>query len=159
MTDTHTTSGPGSATQEPVEGKKKTPKVKAAKPTEGAEGAEGEDKEKVTRSRLPKMPDEHLITVMKPGSKYGTAAERFNQYRTGMTVKEYVDTMSKEPFNRPISMIYADIRWDMGEKHGFIHVGPTVVDVPPPPPPKEKKVREKKAKPEVVGGTEHQASA
>jgi len=31
------------------------------------------------------------------------------------------------------------------------------VDVPPPPPPKEKKA--KKAKPEVVGGTEHQASA
>jgi hypothetical protein len=149
MTDT--TNAPGTAPQEPVEGKKKTPKVKAAKP----EGANGE--EKISRPRLAKFPETDVITVMKPGSKARTAADRFNQYRTGMTVKEYIDTMTKEPWNRPASMVWADLRWDFDEKRGFIHIGPTVVDVPPPPPPKEKKA--KKAKPEVVAGTEHQASA
>src|SRR6516164_64691 len=150
MTDPTHATGPGSASQEPVEGKKKTPKVKAAKP----EATNGEDAPKTPRPRLPKFPDEHLITVLKPGSKSTTAAERFTQYRTGMTVKEYVDTTSKDHWNRAVAMVYADLRWDFDEKRQFIHIGPTVVDVPPPPPPKEKKA--KKAKPEVVGGTEHQ---
>ena len=152
----NTAQGPGSASaNEPVEGKKKTPKVKAAKP-EGAEGTNGAST-KASRPRLPKLPDEHVITVLKPNAKSGKSADRFNEYRTGMTVKEYVDHMSAEPWNRTSGEIWGDIRWDTDPKRNLIHVGPTVVDVPPSPPPKEKKA--KKAKPEVVAGTEHQPGA
>jgi hypothetical protein len=120
---------------EPVEGKKKTPKVKKA--------AEG-DKPKVSRNRLPKFPDDHIITVLKPNAKSGKSADRFNQYRTGMTIKEYVEVMTKEPFNRSEGEVWADIRWDTDPNRNLIHVGPTVIDVPPPPPPKEPKPKKKK---------------
>lgn len=141
------TPGPGSApVSEPVEGKKKVPKVKKA------ESGNGEPKS--SRPRLPKLPDEHVITVMKPNAKSGKSADRFNQYRTGMTVKEYVDVMTKEPWDRSEGEVWADIRWDTNPNRNLIHVGPTVVDVPPPPPPKEKKAKKLK----VVEGGE-QASA
>jgi hypothetical protein len=138
------TTAPGTA---PTDAQKKTPKVKKAE--------NGSDKPKASRPRLPKLPDEHVITVLKPNAKSGKSAERFNQYRTGMTVKDYVDVMSKEPFNRSEGEIWADIRWDTDPDRKLINIGPTVVEVPPPPPPKEKKA---KKKPEVVGGTEHPAA-
>ncbi len=122
---------------EPVEGKKKTPKVKK----------EGEPK--VARARLPKFADDQVITVLKPNAKSGKSAERFNQYRTGMTVKEYIDLMAKEPHNRTEGEVWADIRWDTDPDRKLINVGPTVVDVPPPPPPKEPKAKKKL---EVVPG-------
>jgi hypothetical protein len=83
----------------------------------------------VARPRLPKYPDEHVITVLKPDSKARGAAERFNRFKTGMTVKEYV-TKIHEDFGRTVSQTQADMRWD--EDHKFIHVGPTVIAVPPP---------------------------
>lgn len=107
---------PTAAKKEPVEKKAKEPKPKK-------EGA-------VARPRLPKYPDEHLITVMKPGAKARGAAERFQRYATGMTVKAYVEKI-KEDFGRTDGQTFADMRWD--EDHKFIHIGPTVVPVPPPP--------------------------
>ena len=155
MTDTNTTA-PDSAPQEPVEGKKKTPKVKAAKP----EGGNGEEKPKVSRPRLPKFPDDNVITVLVPNPKHGKCSERYAQYRTGMTVKEYVDILTKEPFNRTVGEVWGDIRWDTNPNRNLIHIGPTIVDIPPPPPPKEKKPKKEKApKLEAVAGTEHQPTA
>jgi hypothetical protein len=133
------TPNPASA---PVEGKKKTPKVKAA---------DGEDKPKVARPRLPKLPEDHVITVLKPNAKSGKSGERFDQYKTGMTVKAYIDIMTKEPFNRSDGEVWGDIRWDIDPERQLIHIGPTVVDVPPPPPPKEPKAKKKL---EVVPGTQ-----
>jgi hypothetical protein len=103
---------------------KKEPKEKKAKVVK--EGTA------VARPRLPKYPDEHLITVLIPESKARGAAERFKKYYTGQTVKQYVDTIIAE-FQRTTGMIQADLRWDLD--HGFIHIGPEVVPVPPPPAP------------------------
>ena len=131
MTNTPT-GAPGTApqatapTSEKDRAEKKEPK--AAKPK----------KEKVkkdpaaARPRLPKFPDEHIITILKPNSKTRGANERFNRYETGMTVRAYLNRM-KEELGRTDGMTMADIRWD--HDHQFINVGPTVVDVPPPPPP------------------------
>jgi hypothetical protein len=85
----------------------------------------------VARPRLPKVPDEHVITVFKENSKARGAAERFQRYHTGMSVKEYVDKIAAD-FGRTSGQTHADIRWDID--HGFIHVGPTVVPVPAPAP-------------------------
>lgn len=117
-----------------------SPENKEAKKekTKKAEGAP-----KVSRPRLPKLPDEHIITVLKPNAKTGMSAERFNQYHTGMTIKQYVDHMTAPPFNRTEGQVWADLRWDTDPRRNLIHVGPTVVDVPPPPPPKEKKSKKK----------------
>jgi len=135
MTEMHDT------TSEPVEGKKKTPKVKKAK-------VEGEPK--AARPRLPKFEDDKVITVLKPNAKSGKSADRFNQYYTGMTIRQYIDTMTKEPFNRSEGEVWADIRWDTDPDRNLIHVGDTVVDVPEAPPPKEKKSKKKKKGPELV---------
>jgi hypothetical protein len=83
------------------------------------------------RPRLPKPPEEHVITVLKENAKSRTANDRFQRYKTGMTVKAYVDKC-KEDFQRTEGMIYADMRWD--QEHKFIHIGPTVVPVPPAQP-------------------------
>jgi hypothetical protein len=124
------------------------------KPVEAKAGEAKEPKAKkegpkVARPRLPKLPDDHIITVLRPNAKTGKAADRFNVYKTGMTIKQYVETMSKEPFNRTDGETWGDIRWDTDPRRMLINVGPTVVDVPPPPPPKEKKVSKKKAEAEA----------
>jgi hypothetical protein len=106
------------------EAEKKEPKAKepkVAKPKK--EGV-------APRPRLPKYPDEHLITVLKPNAKARGANERFQRYVTGMTVKQYVEKI-REDFARTDGQTYADMRWD--EDHKFIHIGPTVVPVPAPP--------------------------
>ena len=121
-------------TGEITEGKKKTPKIKKA---------EG-DKPKASKQRLPKFPDDQVITVLKPNAKSGKSADRFNQYVTGMTIKDYIEVMTKEPFNRSEGEVWADIRWDTDPDRNLINVGPTVIDIPPPPPPKEKKPKKKK---------------
>jgi hypothetical protein len=137
MTDTHETAH--DTTSEPVEGKKRKPKKVVA------EGEGGEAKEaKPKRARRERFPDNHVITVLVANPKHGACAARFDAYRTGMTIKEYVDILSKEPFNRSMGLNWADIWWDTDPKRNFIHVGPTVVDVPPPPPPKEPKPKKKK---------------
>jgi hypothetical protein len=99
-----------------------TPKEK--KPRVQKEGA-------TPRPRLPKYPDEHLITVLKENAKARGANERFKRYATGMSVKAYVDKVSAD-FGRTSGQTYADMRWDAD--HGFIHVGPTTVPVPPAQP-------------------------
>ncbi len=119
-----TTAAP--ATAETAAAEPKKPKVKR----ERKEGS-------VVRPRLPKPPDDHVITVLKPNAKREASGLRFNEYRTGMTVKEYVDHMTAPPWNRTPGQVYGDIRWDLEEHRKFIHIGPTVVAVPPPPPPKE----------------------
>lgn len=117
-----TTPAPGGPAPAPTAAKpaaeKKEPKPKV--PKEKKEGA-------AARPRLPKYPDEHLITVLKPDSKARAAASRFKEYRTGMTVKQYVDTI-RDKFSRTDGQTYADMRWDVD--HKFIHIGPTVVPVP-----------------------------
>jgi hypothetical protein len=105
---------------------KKVPKEKKAKVVK--ELKEGEVV--AARPRLPKFPDEHLITVLTPDSKARGAAERFKLYFTGQTVKEYADTII-EVFQRTSGQIQADLRWDVD--HGFVHIGPEVVPIPPPP--------------------------
>jgi hypothetical protein len=106
----------------------KAPKVKKVK--ERKEGS-------VVRPRLPKPPDDHIITVLKPNAKREASGLRFNEYKTGMTVKQYVDVMTAPPWNRTAGQVFADIRWDTEEHRKFIHIGPTVVEVPPPAPKKE----------------------
>jgi hypothetical protein len=81
----------------------------------------------IARPRLPKYPDEHLITVLKENAKARAAAARFKLYHTGMTVKAYVDKV-RETYARTDGQTYADMRWD--EDHKFIHIGPTVVPIP-----------------------------
>lgn len=83
------------------------------------------------RPRLPKPPEEHVITVLKENAKSRTANDRFKRYHTGMTVKQYVEKLAAD-FQRTEGQTYADMRWD--QEHKFIHIGPTVVPVPPPPP-------------------------
>ena len=100
-------------------GEKKEPKApKTPKPKK--EGA-------VARPRLPKPPEEHVITVMKENAKSRTANDRFMRYKTGMTVKQYVEKIHAD-FDRTDGQIYADMRWDAD--HNFIHIGPTTVPVP-----------------------------
>jgi hypothetical protein len=105
----------------------KEPKVKKVR--ERKEGA-------VVRPRLPKPPDDHIITVLKPNAKREASGLRFNEYKTGMTVKQYVDLMTAPPWNRTVGQVFADIRWDTEEHRKFIHIGPTIVDVPAPAPAK-----------------------
>lgn len=109
---------PNATTKEPTQ----AAAAKPAKPKK--EGA-------VARPRLPKYPEEHVITVMKENAKARGAADRFKRYVTGMTVKAYIEKI-KEDFGRTEGQTLADMRWD--EDHKFIHVGPTVVDVPKPAP-------------------------
>jgi hypothetical protein len=107
---------PDSAPTEKPRASKKEPK--AAKPKKEAANP---------RPRLPKYPDEHVITVLKENAKARNANERFKRYETGMSVRQYLDTI-KTDFNRTEGQTFADMRWD--ENHKFIHIGPTVIDVP-----------------------------
>jgi len=81
----------------------------------------------VARPRLPKPDESHVITVLKENAKSRTANDRFMRYKTGMTIKQYVDKVHAD-FDRTDGQIYADIRWDAD--HKFIHIGPTVIPVP-----------------------------
>ena len=87
------------------------------------------DPNAVPRPRLPKYDDAHVVTVLKENAKARGASERFKQYHTGISVKEYTEKMAAEPWKRTAGQTQADMRWD--EEHKFIHVGPTVVDIPP----------------------------
>jgi hypothetical protein len=93
------------------------------------------DPNAVQRPRLPKPADEMIVTVLKPNSKSRGAAERFQRYATGMTIRQYVDAVKKD-FDRTEGMIFADIRWD--QDHKFIHVDtsarPDLIPQPAPPP-------------------------
>ncbi len=125
--------GPGAAAPGQAVRKEPNPKIdakadpKAAKVAKEPKAKKERDPNAPARPRLPKFPDEHVITVMKPESKARGAADRFKRYTTGMSVKQYVDKISEE-FNRTSGQTQADMRWDMD--HGFIHVGPQVVPVP-----------------------------
>jgi hypothetical protein len=124
-----TTSGNG----QPAEGEK--PKKKA------------KEKTGVARPRLARPDENHVITVLRPGAKTGKSGERYDQVRTGMTVKEYVELMTKEPFNRTVGQAYHTLRWDTDPNRKLLNIGPTVVPIPEPAPPKEKaKAKDKEAK-------------
>jgi hypothetical protein len=104
-------------------GEKKEPKVKAPKKEGG-----------VARPRLPKPDDNHVITVLKPNAKSRASGERYNVLKTGMTVKQYVDIMTAEPWKRTAGEVYADLRWNTDPNRKLIHIGPTVVPIPAPEP-------------------------
>jgi hypothetical protein len=127
---------PADATKREPKGQAKTAAA-AADPNKAAEAKVKKEKKEpsAARPRLPKYPDDHVITVMKPNAKRAASGERFNVYKTGMTVKQYVDIMTAPPWNRTAGQVWADIRWDLEEHRKFIHIGPTVVDVPKPPEP------------------------
>lgn len=111
---------PADATKVEPKAKVKKAKVKKAAAADGA-----------ARPRLPKYPDDHVITVIKENAKARGAADRFKRYTTGMTVRAYADKI-KEDFGRTEGQTFADMRWD--EDHKFIHIGPTVIEVPKPEP-------------------------
>lgn len=145
----NTVPGPGSppgSESAPVEGKKKTPKE-----------ASGNGKPKVPRPRLNKFPEEHVITVLRPNAKTGKSADRYNVYQDGMTIKQYIETMTKDPWNRTPGQVWADLRWDTDANRRLINVGQTVVEKPPAPPPKEPKPKKKKL--EVVQETSPQPAS
>jgi len=159
MTEMHDTTH-DTASEQPMEGKKKTPKIKKVVAEGEATGAEetAETKEvKPRKNRRERFPDDHVITVLVDNPKHGACAARFDAYRTGMTIKEYVDILSKEPFNRSMGLNWADIWWDTDPKRNFIHVGPTEIERPPPAPPKEPKPKKKKKA--EVEATEGEAPA
>jgi hypothetical protein len=103
--------------EKPQEAKPKKEKKAKKPPAEGAP----------VRTRLFKPPDEHVITLLRPNAKSRNSGDRFNEYRTGMTVKEYVDLIHTK-FGRSPGQVHADFRWDLERK--FIHIGPTVVEIP-----------------------------
>lgn len=126
---------PGQKTA-PAAAQKPTPAapVQAAAPAAQAAAPAAEKPKKeptAARPRLPKYPDDHVITVLKENAKSRGANERFKRYHTGITVKAYLEKI-KEDFGRTDGQTFADMRWD--EDHKFIHIGPTVVDVPKPAP-------------------------
>jgi hypothetical protein len=118
----------------------------------GGQAEEGKKKKAtktgVARPRLARPDENHVITVFRPNSKTGKSGQRFDQVRTGMTVKEYVDLMTKEPYNRTVGQAYHTLRWDTDPNRNLLHIGPTVVPVPEAPPPKEKKTKAKAEKTE-----------
>lgn len=120
------------------------PASTTASATNGEDQAEDKKEKKtksktgVSRPRLPKFDESHLITVLRPNAKIRASGERYNQYKTGMTVKQYIDIMQAEPFKRTVGQIYGDLRWDTDPNRKLINIGPTVVPVPPPPEPKAK---------------------
>jgi hypothetical protein len=117
----------------------------------GKDAAEGEKKKKsktgVSRPRLAKFDENHLITVLRPKAKIRASGERFDQYTTGLTVKQYIDKMAGDPWKRTVGQVYADLRWDTDPNRKLINIGPTVVPIPEPEPPKEKKTKAKEEKP------------
>lgn len=123
-----------------------------------ATGEQGEEKKKkvakpktgVSRPRLPKFDENHVITVLRPNAKTRNSGDRFNAYVTGMTVKQYIDKMAAEPFKRTLGQVYADLRWDTDPNRKLINIGPEVVPVPEQPvkEPKKTKAEKAEAKPE-----------
>jgi hypothetical protein len=123
------------ANEAKAEGMKKEPKApKEAKEKVAKPPKEKKERTGVSRPRLPKFPDEWVITVLKPNAKREASGLRFNEYRTGMTVKEYVDHMTAPPWNRTVGQVFGDMRWDTEEHRKFVHIGPEVVPVPAPAP-------------------------
>jgi hypothetical protein len=86
----------------------------------------------VSRPRLPKPEDNHVITVLKPNAKTRKSGDRYNVLKTGMTVKQYVDIMTAPPWNCTQGEVYADLRWNTDPNRKLIHIGPTVVPIPAP---------------------------
>jgi hypothetical protein len=106
----------------------------------------GETRTKLYRPRLPRdLNEDDVITVLRPKAKIRYSGERYDAYRNGMTVKEYIALMSGEPWNRTLGQIWADLRWDTDPRRNLIHVGPEVVPVPPPPERPAPKSKTKKA--------------
>jgi hypothetical protein len=126
----------GEKAETPEDKKPKEPKVKAEKKTG------------VSRPRMARPDENWVITVFKPGVKTGASGLRYDQYVNGMTVKQYVDLMTKEPYNRTVGQVYHTLRWDTDPNRKLINIGPEVVPIPPPPPPKEKKEKAAKAETE-----------
>src|SRR5215467_904794 len=87
---------PGAPVAAKPAGEKKEPK--APKPKK--EGA-------IARPRLPKYDENHVITVLKENAKARNANKRFQGYKTGMTVKQYVDKM-KDEHGRTDGQTFAD---------------------------------------------------
>ena len=127
---------PAAATTEATPAEPKVKKTRAKK-----EGS-------VSRPRMAKFADTDIISLFRPNAKSRNSGARFNEYRHGMTVKEYVDLI-KTKFNRSEGQIYADFRWDLDRN--LIHIGPTVVEPPPAPPAPEPKP--KATKPTAVPAT------
>jgi hypothetical protein len=107
----------GTATAPKPVGEKKEPKPK-------------KEKTGIARPRLPRPEDNHVITVLKPNAKTRNAGNRYNQLKTGMTVKQYYDLMTAPPWNRTPGQVYSDLRWNTDPNRKLIHIGPTVVPVP-----------------------------
>jgi hypothetical protein len=127
--------------------------------TDGA-GAEGEKPKKkraakaktgVSRPRLARPDENHVITLLRPKAKTGKSGERFDQIFTGMTVKQYVDLMTSEPWNRTVGQAYHTLRWDTDPNRKLINIGPTTIDVPPPPPKPEPKAKAEKTEKQASG--------
>jgi len=114
-------SGPTPVPASKPAGEKKEPKAK-------------KEKTGVSRARLPKPDDNHVITVLKPNAKSRNAGDRYNQLKTGMTVKQYYDIMTAAPWNRTPGEVYRELRWNTDPERKLINIGPTVVPVPAPAP-------------------------
>ena len=110
---------------------KKEPKVRKARTPKEPKAPKPPKEPGAHRTRHPKFPDEHIITVLKPNAKSQGAAERFSHYFTGQTVKAYLEKMAT--FERTSGQTMADMRWD--EKHQFIAIAETVVTAPTQPAP------------------------
>jgi hypothetical protein len=122
-TATPTPAAQAATATKPVAEKKEPKEPKAKKEATG-----------IARPRLPRPPDDHIITVLKPNAKTGATGERFKQARTGMTVKQWVDLMTAPPWNRTPGEVYRDLRWNTDPHRQLMHIGPTVVPVPEPAP-------------------------
>jgi hypothetical protein len=120
-------SAPAAASAPATEGEKPKKEKKVAKPKTG-----------VSRPRLPKFDETHVITVLRPKAKIRESGKRYDEYVNGMTVKTYIDKMTAEPWNRTVGQVYADLRWDTDPNRKLINIGPTVVPIPEPPAKPEK---------------------
>src|SRR5215469_3237763 len=110
------------------------------------------------RARRPRLAEDQKITLFRENPKRNVNAvgcrDRYDQYRTGMTIKEYIEALTKPPFSRTVGQTWSDLRWDL--ERNFIGVGADILPIPPQPeaPPVKEKVakpKKKKAKLEVVG--------
>jgi len=106
----------------------------ATAPKPAGEKKPKKEKTGISRPRLPKPEDNHVITVLKPNAKSRASGERYNVLKTGMTVKQYCDIMTAAPWNRTLGEVYADLRWNTDPNRKLIHIGPTTVPVPAPAP-------------------------
>lgn len=107
----------------------------------------------VSRPRLARPDENHVITLLRPKSKTGKSGERFDQIFTGMTVKQYVDLMTGEPWNRTVGQAYHTLRWDTDPNRKLINIGPTIIDVPPQPEKPVKAPKAEKAEKPAAGQT------